>query len=165
MERSRSTERTNPQERLRVLFVCTGSSARSQIAEALLRHFSHGAIHVTSAGSEPKPEIHPQAIAAVKKLFGLGMEGQRPKSFHEVGDRPYDYVITLCDRAAESCPIFPGAPERIHWGYPDPAAVTTSPEETQRAFERSATDIAARLRTWLSLPAIGQRLTAADAHQ
>ena len=145
---------------LRVLFVCTGNSARSQIAEALLRQFSHGAIGVASAGSDPKPEIHPQAIAAVKKLYGLGMEGQRPKSFDEAGGEPFDYVITLCDRAAEHCPVFPGTPERIHWGFPDPAAVTTSPEATQRAFERTATDLAARLRTWLNLLAIGKRLTA-----
>lgn len=144
--------------RLRVLFACTGNSARSQIAEALLRHLSRGAIDVASAGSEPKAEIHPQAIAAVKKLFGLEMEGQRPKSFDEVGDRPFDYVITLCDRAAEHCPVFPGAPERIHWGYPDPAAVTAGPEETRLAFERTATDIAGRLRTLLSLPSIRRSL-------
>lgn len=159
MEGSKGTEGTKPQGPLRVLFVCTGNSARSQIAEALLRHFSHGAIHVASAGSEPKPEIHPQAIAAVKKLYGLGMEKQRPKSFTEAGDEPYAYVITLCDRAAEHCPVFPGAPERIHWGYPDPAAGASSPEETQRAFERTTKDIAARLRTWLSLPSIGRHLS------
>lgn len=164
MERSSSTEGKNSREPLRVLFVCTGNSARSQIAEALLRHLSHGGIDVASAGSEPKPEIHPQALAAVRKLYGLPMEGQRPKSFGEVGDGPWDYVITLCDRAAEHCPVFPGAPERIHWGYPDPAAVTTSPQETQRAFERTTTDIAARLRTWLSLPSIGRYLRT-DARQ
>jgi protein-tyrosine-phosphatase len=158
MEGSKGTEGTSPRDPLRVLFVCTGNSARSQIAEALLRHFSHGGIEVSSAGSEPKPEIHPQAVAAIRKLYRLSMEGQRPKSFDEVGGKPYDYVITLCDRAAEHCPIFPGAPERIHWGYPDPAAGTKSPEETQRAFERTATDIAARLRTWLSLPSIGRHL-------
>ena len=145
---------------LRVLFVCTGNSARSQIAEALLRHLSHGAIHVASAGSEPKTEIHPQAVAAVRNLFGLDMEGQRPKSFGEVGKEPYDYVITLCDRAAERCPVFPGAPERIHWELSDPAAVTAGPEETRLAFEQTARDIAARIQTWLSLPEIRRRLTA-----
>ena len=144
--------------KLRVLFICTGNSARSQIAEALLRKLSRGAIEVASAGSDPRPEIHPGAIAAVRRLHGLEMEGQRPKSFADVAGEPYDYVISLCDRAAESCPVFPGAPERIHWEYPDPAAVRTSPEEAERAFERTATGIAARLRAWLDLPSVARHL-------
>ena len=142
--------------KLSVLFVCTGNSARSQIAEALLRHFAEGSVRVASAGSEPKPEIHPQAIAAVRKLYGLEMTGQRPRSFEDVGTGPWDYVITLCDRAAEHCPVFPGTTERIHWGYPDPAAAP--PEESARAFERTAMEIAARLRTWLSLPAVAGQI-------
>jgi protein-tyrosine-phosphatase len=147
-------------EEPRVLFACTGNSARSQIAEALLRHLTRGAVHVESAGSEPKPVIHPGAIAAMKKMFGVSMEGQHPKSFDSLKGETFDYVITLCDKAAERCPIFPGAPERIHWGYLDPAAVRGSDEEIQRAFERTVTEIAARLRTWLVLPSVASRIHA-----
>ena len=102
---------------LRVLFLCTGNSARSQIAEALLRKMSGGRIEAVSAGSEPRPEIHPLARSALFDLFGLGMEGQYPKPLGAfVGER-LDYVISVCDRANASCPVFPGDTERIHWSH------------------------------------------------
>jgi protein-tyrosine-phosphatase len=141
---------------LSVLFVCTGNSARSQIAEALLRHLTHGRVTVASAGSEPKSEIHPAAVAALKKLYALDMAGQHPKPFADVTGQTFDYVITLCDRAAEHCPMFPGSPERIHWGFPDPSAA--SPVEASRAFDQAVMGIAARLRTWLALPSIARRI-------
>lgn len=150
-------------ERLRVLFICTGNSARSQMAEALLRHLSHGQIEVFSAGSEPKPEIHPLARRAVRDLFGLEMAGQYPKPLDEFLGQHLDYVISVCDRADASCPIFPGDTERIHWSFEDPAAVDGTEDEKRRAFERTAKDLMGRIRIWMSLPAIASRVTAVDS--
>ncbi|MDE3154965.1 MAG: arsenate reductase ArsC [Acidobacteriota bacterium] len=143
---------------LRVLFLCTGNSARSQMAEALLRHESKGRIEVHSAGTEPQPEIHPMALQALSELYRLEMTGQHPKSVEPFIGQPFDYVITVCDRAAETCPVFPGAPQRIHWGFPDPAAADGSEDARQRAFNRTASELLARIRVWLSLPGIRSRL-------
>lgn len=138
---------------LRVLFLCTGNSARSQIAEALLRSISKGRIEVVSAGSRPRPEIHPRAREALKKVAALDMEGQRPKAVEDFIEQRFDYVISVCDRAAESCPVFPGDPERIRWSLEDPAAVEGD-ERQARAFERTVKDLTARIRLWTSLPAV-----------
>lgn len=146
-------------EPLRVLFLCTGNSARSQIGEALLRHLSRGRIDVVSAGSRPRPEIYPLARRAVGDLFGLDMAGQRPKPLEDFVGRRFDYVITVCDRAAESCPVFPEDPERIHWSFEDPAVVVGDNERKRRAFEQTARDMATRIRLWMSLPAVASRLT------
>jgi ArsR family transcriptional regulator, arsenate/arsenite/antimonite-responsive transcriptional repressor / arsenate reductase (thioredoxin) len=146
---------------LRVLFLCTGNSARSQIGEAILRHLSSGKIEVFSAGSHPRPEIHPLARIAASKVLGLDMVGQHPKSMDEFRNQRFDHVITVCDRAAESCPIFPGDPERVVWSLEDPAEVEGSDEEKSRAFERTARDLMAQIRIWMALPAISRRI---DAH-
>ncbi len=149
-------------DRLRVLFLCTGNSARSQMAEAILRHLSKGAVDVKSAGSDPKPEIHPRARGAVKRLLALDLDGQRPKSMNPfVGER-FDYVITVCDRAAEVCPAFPGA-EVIRWSLPDPAAAGGNEEEKDRAFDNSARDLLQRIRLWISLPAVAERIRSGTA--
>jgi ArsR family transcriptional regulator, arsenate/arsenite/antimonite-responsive transcriptional repressor / arsenate reductase (thioredoxin) len=148
-------------EPLRVLFLCTGNSARSQIGEALLRHMSRGQIEVVSAGSRPRPEIHPMAREAVKRVFGLDMEGHYPKPLDEFLGQRFDYIITVCDRAAESCPAFPEDPERIRWSFEDPAAVEGDEEKKQRAFEQTARDMAGRIRIWMSLPKVASRLTTA----
>ncbi|MFI5180187.1 MAG: arsenate reductase ArsC [Thermoanaerobaculia bacterium] len=140
--------------RLRVLFVCTGNSARSQIAEALLRQLSGGRIDVFSAGSAPRPEIHPLARRVLQDVYQIDTSTQFPKSWDRYLREPFDYIITVCDRAAESCPAFPGDPERIRWSFPDPAAVTGNEIEQRRAFERTATEMAGRLRIWLSLPRV-----------
>jgi protein-tyrosine-phosphatase len=108
------------EERLTVLFVCTGNSARSQMAEALLRHLSRNRIDVSSAGSTPQAEIHPMARTILESKFGIDTGDLHPKSLNQFLDRPFDYVITVCDRAAESCPVFPGDPERIHWSFETP---------------------------------------------
>jgi protein-tyrosine-phosphatase len=150
---------------LNVLFLCTGNSARSQMAEAILRHLSHGAIDVESAGTLPKPEIHPMARKAVHDLFGLDMSGQYPKSLDRFLHRDFDYVITVCDRAAETCPVFPGDPVRIHWSFEDPAAATGCDQEKQRAFNNVAQQLLARMRTWLSLPALRSRIGTDRAEQ
>jgi protein-tyrosine-phosphatase len=148
---------------LRVLFLCTGNSARSQIAEAILRHLGRGAIDVASAGTLPQPDIHPMARRAAKKVLDLDMDGQYPKTLDRLVGQDFDFVITVCDRAAESCPAFLGAPERIHWSLEDPAAVVGTDDEKQRAFDLTATHLLSRIRLWLSLPALRARLALAPS--
>jgi arsenate reductase len=148
---------------LRVLFLCTGNSARSQMAEAILRHAGKGAIEVESAGTLPQPDIHPMARRAAKTLLDLDMDGQYPKMLDRFLGQDFDYVITVCDRAAESCPVFPGDPERIHWSFEDPAAVVGTDDEKQRAFDTTATQLLSRIRLWLSLPDLRDRLERAFA--
>jgi protein-tyrosine-phosphatase len=143
----------------RVLFVCTGNSARSQMAEAILRHLSGGRVDVRSAGSDPRTEIHPLAREAVRRLFDLGMEGQHPKPVADFLGERFDRVITVCDRAAESCPTFPGA-EVVRWSLPDPAAASGTGDEKRRAFEDAARDLTRRIRLWLSLPDVARRIEA-----
>jgi arsenate reductase len=128
------------------------------MAEAILRHLSRGGVDVRSAGSDPRPQINPLAREAVKKVFGLDMEGQRPKSMNDFLAERFDCVITVCDRAAESCPTFPGAPEMIRWSLPDPAEAPGSEEERLRTFETSAKYLMQRIRLWMSLPAVARRL-------
>lgn len=142
---------------LRVLFICTGNSARSQMAEAILRHLSKGKIDVSSAGSHPRPEIHPMAREAVQKLFRLDMQGQHPKGFEPYLGRNFDYVISVCDRAAESCPVFPGDPTRIRWSFEDPAEVQGIEDDRRRAFESTAMELMRRIRIWMALPAVSCR--------
>ena len=144
-------------ERLSVLFLCTGNSARSQMAEAILRQLSHNQIDVYSAGSVPRPEVHPVAKMVLEKKYGIDTGILYPKSLDGFVNRSFDYVITVCDRAAETCPIFPGDPERVHWSFEDPAAVQGDVEQ-RRAFEDVATGLAGRLRIWLSLPEVSRRL-------
>ena len=144
---------------LRVLFLCTGNSARSQMAEALLRHISHGRIDVFSAGSIPQPGVHPLAIATLTERYAIDPGALYPKSLDRFLGEHFDYVITVCDRAAESCPVFPGDPERIHWSFEDPAAVQGD-EEQRRAFEIVANGLAGRFRIWLALPEIRRRMAA-----
>jgi protein-tyrosine-phosphatase len=144
--------------RLSVLFLCTGNSARSQMAEAILRHLSHGQVDAQSAGTSPQPDIHPMARRAVKTLLDFDMAGQHPKTLDRFLDRDFDYVVTVCDRAAETCPVFPGNPERIHWSFEDPAAVAGTDDEKQRAFDATAKQLLSRIRLWLSLPAISKRI-------
>jgi ArsR family transcriptional regulator, arsenate/arsenite/antimonite-responsive transcriptional repressor / arsenate reductase (thioredoxin) len=151
-----------PEPRLSVLFLCTGNSARSQMAEAILRHVSNGQIDVESAGTAPQPDIHPMARRAVKALADLDMAGQYPKMLGRFLPRRFDYVITVCDRAAETCPVFLGDPERIHWSFEDPAAVGGSQEAKQRAFDLTASELLTRIRVWLSLPELRERIRAGE---
>lgn len=144
--------------RPRVLFLCTGNSARSQMAEAILRRETNGRMDVRSAGSDPRPEINPFAREALRRVAGLEMTGQHPKSMNEfLGDR-FDYVVTVCDHAAEVCPTFPGAPKIIRWSLPDPAEAPGNEEEKRRAFEESAKDLIRRIRLWIALPKIAGRI-------
>jgi arsenate reductase (thioredoxin) len=134
-----------------VLILCTGNSARSQMAEGLLRSLSGGSLEVHSAGTRPS-RVNPLAIEAMREL-GIDISGHRSKSVGEFAGRSFDVVITVCDNARKSCPVFPGAPERIHWSYPDPATVEGTHEEKLQAFrrvrdglKRKLTQLASRLR-------------------
>src|SRR5262245_31989331 len=127
------------------------------MAEALLRQLSRNQIEVHSAGSTPATEVHPMAKAVLEKEYNIDTSDLRTKSLDEFLNRHFDYVITVCDRAAESCPVFPGDPNRIHWSFEDPASVADE-DERRRAFEQVATGLAGRLRIWLSLPQISGRL-------
>lgn len=136
-------EETAPRAKPRILFLCTHNSARSQMAEGLLREFSHGSIDVFSAGSQPD-EVHPLAIETMDSMR-IDIRGQRSKHYEEFLDQSFDYVITVCDRARETCPVFPGLKESIHWSIPDPAAVEDEAER-RRAFHQTATQLANRIR-------------------
>jgi protein-tyrosine-phosphatase/DNA-binding transcriptional ArsR family regulator len=129
--------------RARVLFLCTGNSARSQMAEALAERLSAGAVRALSAGSHPKP-LHPNAVRVMRER-GIDLAGRRSKHFSEFTARRFDYVISLCDRVREVCPEFPGTPQAIHWSIPDPAREPGSDEETLPAFERTASELEMRI--------------------
>jgi ArsR family transcriptional regulator, arsenate/arsenite/antimonite-responsive transcriptional repressor / arsenate reductase (thioredoxin) len=128
---------------VRVLFLCTGNSARSQMAEALAEDQSYGAVSAASAGSHPKP-LHPNAVR-VMRARGIDLAGRRSKHLDEFAARRFDYVISLCDRVREVCPEFPGGPELIHWSIQDPAREPGSDEQTRPAFERTATELCTRI--------------------
>lgn len=135
--------RVSGRRRTRVLFSCTGNSARSQIAEALTGRLSAGAIEGFSAGSHPKP-LHPNAVRVMRE-HGIDLAGRRSKPLSEFSGQRFDYVVTLCDRVREVCPEFPGHPGLVHWSIPDPAREGTTDEETYPAFQRTATELAARI--------------------
>jgi arsenate reductase len=115
-----------------VLFLCTGNSARSQIAEALLHHRSAGRIVAGSAGSQPKTDVHPMALRVLHE-HGIPWEARRPRSVDDAARQPWDVLVTVCSRARESCPVLPGVRTVEHWDVEDPAAVPGEAERT-RAF-------------------------------
>jgi arsenate reductase len=125
--------------RARVLFLCTHNSARSQMAEGLLRHLAGDRFEVYSAGTEAT-FVRPQAIEAMSEI-GIGISGQKSKTLDEYLGQPFDYVITVCDNANEACPVFPGAKRRLHWSFEDPAAAVGSEEERLRVFRSVRDDI------------------------
>lgn len=134
----------------RILFLCTHNSARSQMAEGLLRHIAGDRFEVHSAGTETT-FVRPLAIRAMAEI-GIDIAGQRSKTMDEYLDQQFDYVITVCDRANESCPIFPGDPERIHWSFDDPAAAGGSEDQQLAVYRRVRNEILSRLRVWTALP-------------
>jgi ArsR family transcriptional regulator, arsenate/arsenite/antimonite-responsive transcriptional repressor / arsenate reductase (thioredoxin) len=139
-------------QRRRVLFLCTGNSARSQIAEALAEDLGAGAIEARSAGSRPKP-LHPNAVRVMRER-GIDIAGRRSKHLDEFADERFEYVISLCDRVREICPEFPGKPALIHWSVPDPAREGDSDKENYSAFERTAEELATRIPFLLELIAL-----------
>jgi protein-tyrosine-phosphatase/DNA-binding transcriptional ArsR family regulator len=124
--------------RVAVLFVCTGNSARSPIAEALLHHHTAGRVTVTSVGSRPKPDLHPNTVRVLRDEFGIDTTG-RPRHLNTVADHQFDHVITLCDKARETCPEFQGRPRRTHWSIAEPS-------DDYPAFQHTASDIDTRIR-------------------
>lgn len=140
---------SNSQSPIRVLFLCTHNSARSQMAEALLRHIGGPRFEASSAGTEVT-HVHPLAVAAMADA-GIDIAGARSKHLDAFIGDDFDYVITVCDAANESCPIFPGDPQRIHWSFIDPSSVEGNAEERARAFARVRDEITRRLRTWVQL--------------
>jgi ArsR family transcriptional regulator, arsenate/arsenite/antimonite-responsive transcriptional repressor / arsenate reductase (thioredoxin) len=130
---------------VRVLFSCTGNSARSPMAEALLRHRAGGAVEVTSAGSHPRERIHPSVVRVLADDYGIDVSGQRTRHLDSAGRRHFSYVITLCDKVREVCPEFPGHPRHIHWSIPDPAPQGARGRAAEAAIRRTARDIDARI--------------------
>lgn len=132
----------------RVLFLCTGNSARSQMAEALLEHRSGHLIKARSAGSRPKP-LHPNAVRVMAER-GIDIAGRPTKHLDRLTRTRFDYLITLCDKVREVCPEFPGQPTTAHWSIADPAAAGDTDEETYEAFRRTAEDLEERISSFLA---------------
>ena len=127
---------------IRVLFLCTGNSARSQIAEGLLRKAGGSRFQVYSAGTSPRPAVHPMAVRVMAEE-DIDIRTQHPKDVQRFKGQPFDYVITVCDRAKESCPVLPGA-EMIHWSFPDPA--DAEGEQAQhKAFHQTLVEMKRRI--------------------
>lgn len=137
-----------PGKPTRILFLCTHNSARSQMAEALARVLGKGRLESYSAGTEPS-RVHPDAIQTMQE-FGIDISGQSSKSMSGFLAQSFDYVVTVCDRAREVCPLFPGDPVKIHWSFPDPAAIE-NPAARLRAFHQTAMELETRIRNLLAL--------------
>lgn len=135
-----------PSGRPAVLFVCTGNSARSPIAEALLRQRSAGRVDVTSAGSRPRTQLHANTVRVLRERFGVDVAGQRPRALDVVAGRPFDHVVTLCDRARALCPELDHFPRRAHWSIAEPGTAGEDDQASYPAFERTAAEIDARVR-------------------
>ena len=138
-----------------VLFLCTGNSARSIMAEAILNRLGAGQFRAFSAGSQPKGKVHPETIRLLQSL-DYDTSGFRSKSWSELADPGaplLDFVFTVCDNAAgEACPLWPGQPMTAHWGIPDPAAAAGSPEQMERAFRDAFVALDRRISLFLALP-------------
>jgi arsenate reductase len=131
----------------RVLILCTGNSARSQMAEGILRHDGGDSFEVSSAGTHPT-KVRPEAIAVMNEL-GIDISGHRSKSVDEFQDQEFDYVITVCDNAKQNCPVFPAKTQRLHWSFEDPAAVQGSDDVRIEAFRRIRDEIRAKFTGFL----------------
>ncbi|HZN98542.1 MAG TPA: arsenate reductase ArsC [Gemmatimonadales bacterium] len=163
-----STEASRP---LRVLILCTGNSARSQMAEAVLNQKGRSRFVAESAGSQPAAQVNPFAIEALRDA-GIDWRGRRPRGIDDLVTGNWDIVITVCDNAREACPVFPGQPALAHWGMEDPAAVQGDDEVKRRAFRDALQLISRRIDLMLALPinklerlALQERLRAIGAQQ
>jgi protein-tyrosine-phosphatase len=138
-----------------VLFLCTGNSARSVLAEAILNKIGSGKFHAWSAGSQPKGAVHPNTLQLLERL-GFDTSGYRSKSWNEFarpGAPEFDFIFTVCDDAAgETCPVWPGKPMTAHWGVPDPAATTGTPTEIAVAFNDAYRMLRRRIEIFAALP-------------
>lgn len=138
-----------PAEPVRVLFLCTGASARSPMAAALARARSGGAVEAASAGSHPRP-LHPNALRVMREEHGLDLSDHAPKSLGDLTGQPFDWVISLCDRVREVCPEFPGRPETVHWSVANPATGDND-EATYPLFRQTAGELASRVEYLLAV--------------
>jgi arsenate reductase len=150
------TIETNPgsvseeaQRKIRVLFVCTGNSARSQMAEAVLRRDAGDRFEAFSGGADPRP-INPLTVRVLAEV-GMDISGATSKPVSRFLGQPFDYVITLCDRARVSCPIFPGGGQTLHWGLDDPAEVEGTEAQKLAAFRHALTEVSGRIRAFIPL--------------
>lgn len=134
----------------RVLFLCTGNSARSQIAEGFLRHLASDKFEVFSAGVEPT-QINPLAIKAMSEI-GIDISNQKSKSVNDFSGKEFDYVITVCDNAREACPVFPGKYKKVHWSLEDPAKTQGTEEEALPIFRKIRNQIKENILNFLNLP-------------
>ena len=139
-----------------VLFVCTGNSGRSPMAEALLRHGAGHRVHAASAGTHPKP-LHPAAAAVLRDRYRIDISGHQPTHVNAVAEQRFDYVISLCDKAREACPEFAESPTRVHWSLPDPAVGAVTAHAAYAGFERVAAELSTRIQ--FLLPVLGDRRT------
>ena len=130
----------------RILVLCTGNSARSQMGEGLFRKEGGAEYEVQSAGTKPS-HVRPEAIAVMKEI-GIDISGHRSKSVDEFSGQAFDYVVTVCDNARDNCPVFPAGTARIHWSFEDPAAVEGGEAERQTAFRRIRDQIHERVKTF-----------------
>jgi arsenate reductase len=135
----------------RILILCTGNTARSQMAEAIINHRGKGRIIAESAGSHPASHVSPWAVEALRDA-GIEWHGHLPRGLAGLEQQRWDAVITVCDHAKESCPIFPGQPVQVHWGMPDPADVEGSDEEVRQAFLDAFSLLSRRIEHLLALP-------------
>jgi protein-tyrosine-phosphatase len=135
---------------VRVLFLCTGNSARSQMAEALARIRSGGVVEAYSAGSDPKP-LHPNALRVMRDEHGIDLSSLVSKHLGVFADQRFDWVISLCDRVREVCPEFPGQPETIHWSIPNPAAGDADDDASYPAFQQTAAELEIRIEFLLAV--------------
>jgi arsenate reductase len=131
----------------RVIFLCTGNSCRSQMAEGWLRHLGDGAFEVFSAGTHPAGK-NPLALRAMEEV-GVYIAGQESENIDKYVEQPFDYVITVCDRAKETCPVFPGGDRQLHWSFDDPAAAQGTDEERLPEFRRVRDEIRGRIEQFL----------------
>ena len=136
---------------MRVLFLCTGNSARSQMAEALMNEKAQGRFVAESAGSQPAARVNPFAVQALRDI-GIEWSARAPRNVDGLVDQHWDFVITVCDKAKEACPILPGHPVHAHWGMEDPADVEGSDAEKTRAFTAARVLLARRIDLMLALP-------------
>jgi arsenate reductase len=136
----------------KILFLCTGNSARSILGEFLLQRLAPERFQAASAGARPTGRVHPLSLQVLREDYGIDAAGARSKSIEDLPEGPFDLVFTVCDDAAESCPIWPQDSTVVHWGLPDPAAVEGSPETQLAAFRGTAKELDRRLRELCSLP-------------
>jgi arsenate reductase (thioredoxin) len=138
--------------KFKLLFLCTGNSARSIMGEYLMRELAGDRFETFSAGSNPTGRVHPVAIEVLRDYFGIDASAARSKSWDEFRDQRFDFIITVCDHARETCPFWPGQPILAHWGTDDPAAYAGTPKGQLAAFRKAATELHRRIDLLRNLP-------------